>query len=89
VTVDRYSQNSDYLVKPFVKQSLEIFCIGILKLIAILYEPADSDIKGIQLVHLADSPRPLLPVPAHHRALVAVVAQGYRGVLLALVDVVG
>ena len=89
MTVDRYSQNSDYLVKPFVKQSLEIFCIGILKLIAILYEPADGDIEGIQLTHLADSPRPLLPVPAHHRTLMAVIAQGYRGVLLTLIDVVG
>jgi hypothetical protein len=88
VTVDRYSQNSDYLVKPFVKQSLEIFCIGILKLIAILYKPTDGDIEGVQLIHFSDSPEGFGAMPTHC-SLVAVVAQGYRGVLLTLIDVVG
>lgn len=49
----------------------------------------DGDVQGVELVHLADSPCPALPMPAHKATLVAVIAERYSSVLLALVDVVG
>ena len=49
----------------------------------------DGDVQCVELVHLADSPCPLVSVPAHEAPLMAVVAKRHGGVLLALVDVVG
>ena len=49
----------------------------------------DGDVQSVELVYLADSPCPALPMPAHKATLVAVIAERHRGVLLALIDVVG
>ena len=54
-----------------------------------LEDVPDRDVQSIELVHLGYCPCSLLPMPAHHRPLMAVVAQRYGGVLLALVDVMG
>jgi hypothetical protein len=52
-------------------------------------EPFDGDCQCSQLVQLSDIPDPFLAVDAVECALVAVFAQGYYGVVLVLVDVMG
>ena len=48
----------------------------------------DSNVERIELIYLTDRPGTLLPVPAHQRALVTVVAEGHSRVLQPLLDVV-
>lgn len=48
----------------------------------------DGHIQGIELIHLGNSPRALVPMPSHVRALVAGLAQGHHREVLTLLDVV-
>jgi hypothetical protein len=50
--------------------------------------PFESHVKRIKLIHFSDSPEGFGSMPPHS-SLMTIIAQGYRGVLLALVDVVG
>jgi hypothetical protein len=50
---------------------------------------ANGHIQGVVFVHLCNGPCPLLPVPSHHGALVAGLAQGHACVVVALLDMVG
>lgn len=50
---------------------------------------ANRDVQGVDLSHLGYRPGPLLPVPAHHAALVAGLAQGYHCVVQTLLHMVG
>ena len=48
----------------------------------------DGNVERIELIYLTDRPGTLLPMPAHQRALVTVVAEGHSRVLQPLLDVV-
>jgi hypothetical protein len=54
----------------------------------IMKKPFQSHVKSIQFIHLSDSPQGFSAMPPYC-TLVTVVAERHRGVLLALVDVVG
>lgn len=48
----------------------------------------NCDVERVQFVHLGYGPCPFLPVPAHDRSLMAILAQSDAGVLQTLFNVV-
>jgi len=50
--------------------------------------PFESHVERIKLIHFSDSPEGFSAMPPHS-SLMTIIAQGYRRILLTLIDVVG